>query len=68
MTSKPQGSSKRVLSWQVTMDQLASLSHTYNWYGAGLIYSSESINLIYSNQKRMYDIAQDDYGTLQKSY
>ena len=29
--SKPQGSSERVLSWQVTMDQLicASLSHTH---------------------------------------
>ena len=32
--SKPQGSSKRVLPWQVTMDQLicASLSHTQYWY------------------------------------
>ena len=31
--SKPQGSSKRVLPWQVTMDQLifASLSHTHYW-------------------------------------
>ena len=30
-TSKPQGSSKRVLPWQITMDQLicASLSHTH---------------------------------------
>ena len=30
--SKPQGSSERVLPWQVTMDQLifASLSHTHN--------------------------------------
>ena len=30
-TRKPQGSSERVLSWQVTMDQLiyASLSHTH---------------------------------------
>ena len=30
-TSKPQGSSERVLPWQVTMDQTicASLSHTY---------------------------------------
>ena len=33
-TSKPQGSSKRVLPWQITMDQLifASLSHTHYWY------------------------------------
>ena len=32
--SKPQGSSERVLPWQVTMDQLicASLSHTHCWY------------------------------------
>ena len=32
--SKPQGSSERVLPWQVTMDQLicASLSHTDYWY------------------------------------
>ena len=31
--SKPQGSSERVLPWQVTMDQLicASLSHTHYW-------------------------------------
>ena len=31
--SKPQGSSERVLAWQVTMDQLifASLSHTHYW-------------------------------------
>ena len=32
--SKPQGSSERVLPWQVTMDQLicASLSHTHYWF------------------------------------
>ena len=32
--SKPQGSSERVLSWQIIMDQLifASLSHTHYWY------------------------------------
>ena len=32
--SKPQGSSERVLPWQVTMDQLiyASLSHAHYWY------------------------------------
>ena len=32
--SKPQGSSKRVPPWQVTMDQLicVSLSHTQYWY------------------------------------
>ena len=37
--SKPQGSSKRVLSWQVTMDQsiCASLSHTHYWYEEGML-------------------------------
>ena len=37
--SKPQGSSERVLLWQVTMDQLicASLSHTHYWYGKSML-------------------------------
>ena len=37
--SKPQGSSERVLPWQVTMDQLifASLSHTHYWYEVGVL-------------------------------
>ena len=37
--SKPQGSSERMLSWQVTMDQLicAPLSHTYYWYKMGIL-------------------------------
>ena len=36
--SKPQGGSERVLSWQVTMDQLiiASLSHAHYWYEVGM--------------------------------
>ena len=36
--SKPQGSSERVLPWQITMDQLIfdSLSHTHYWY-VGLV-------------------------------
>ena len=39
--SKPQGSSKRVLPWQITMDQLifASLSHTHYWYEVGMFKS-----------------------------
>ena len=39
MASKPQGSSERVLPWQVTMGQLicASLSHTNYWYGVGML-------------------------------
>ena len=37
--SKPQGSSERVLPWQVTMDQLifASLSHTHYLYEVGML-------------------------------
>ena len=37
--SKPQGSSERVLPWQLTMDQLifASLSHTHCWYEVRLL-------------------------------
>ena len=37
--SEPQGSSERVLPWQVTMDQLicASLSHTRYWYDLGML-------------------------------
>ena len=36
--SKPQGSSERVLPWQVTMDQLifASPFHTHYWYEGGM--------------------------------
>ena len=36
--SKPQGSSERVLPWQITMVQLiwASLSHTHYWYEVGM--------------------------------
>ena len=37
--SKPQGSSERLLPWQVTMDQVicASLSHTHYWYEVGML-------------------------------
>ena len=37
--SKSQGSSERVLPWQVTMDQLifAPLSHTHYWYEVGML-------------------------------
>ena len=37
--SKPQGSSERVLPWQVTMDQFifASLSHAHYWYEVGML-------------------------------
>ena len=37
--SKPQGSSERVLPWQITIDQLifVSLSHTHYWYEVGML-------------------------------
>ena len=37
--SKPQGSSERVLPWQITMDQLicAFCSHTHYWYEVGML-------------------------------
>ena len=37
--SKPQGSSERMLPWQITMDQLifASLSHTHYRYEVGML-------------------------------
>ena len=37
--SKPQGSSERVLPWQIAMDQLifASLSHTHYWYELSML-------------------------------
>ena len=37
--SKPQGSSERVLPWQVTMNQLiyTSLSHTHYWYEVDML-------------------------------
>ena len=37
--SKPQGSSERVLPWQITMHQLifAALSHTHYWYEVGML-------------------------------
>ena len=37
--SRPQGSSERVLPWQVTMDQVicASLSHTQYWYEVAML-------------------------------
>ena len=47
--SKPQGSSERVLPWQVTMDQLicASPSHTHYWYKVGMlkVVEARSVNV-----------------------
>ena len=50
MASKPQGSSERVLPWQVTMEQLicASLSQTHFWYEVGMLKVVYSIMMGFS--------------------
>ena len=51
--SKPQGSSERVLPWQVTIDQLifASLSHTHYWFEVGMLKVPAVINHTYHGRK-----------------
>ena len=51
--SKPQGSSERVLPWQITMDQLifASLSHTHYWYEVGMLKVSAVMGVIKRDPK-----------------
>ena len=46
--SKPQGSSERVLPWQITMDQLifASLSHTHYWFEMGMMKAPAVVYLV----------------------
>ena len=48
---KPQGSSERVLPWQITMDQLifASLSRTHYWYEVGMLKVPASIKSVGSS-------------------
>ena len=45
---KPQGSSERVLPWQITIDQLifASLPHTHYWYEVGMLQVPAVVNTI----------------------
>ena len=47
-TSKPQGSSERVLPWQITMDQLifASLSHSRNVWASKVMYRGSAVNAL----------------------
>ena len=54
--SKPQGSSERVLPWQVTMDQLifASLSHTHHWYEVGMLKMQQCHRPLNNNQGETY--------------
>ena len=53
--SKPQGSSERVLPWQVTMDQLifASLSHTHYWYEMEHSKARENLHTVRVARKRL---------------
>ena len=57
--SKPQGSSERVLPWQVTMVQLifASLSHTHYWYEVGMLKVPRSRGLSLGEQRQEIDLA-----------
>ena len=50
--SKPRGSFERVLSWQVTMDQLicAFLSHTHYWYEVGVLKVPVGLRLSIKNE------------------
>ena len=49
--SKPQGTSKRMLPWQVTMDKLicASLSHIHYWYEVGMLKVPAVSSYIFKN-------------------
>ena len=58
--SKSQGSSERVLPWQVTMDQLifASLSHTHYWYEVGMLkVPADNISRIGSDTRLIHTLA-----------
>ena len=56
--SEPQGSSGRVLPWQVTMDQLicASLSHTHYWYEVGMLKVPAIVNINSSSPTPKYSL------------
>ena len=60
--SKPQGSSERVLPWQVTMDQLmfASLSHTHYWYEVGMLKVQAVYIVLYEKTGQFHYIGKTD--------
>ena len=66
--SKPQGSSKRVLPWQITTDQLlfASLSHTHYWYDAGMlkVYLYVYMSVVLTRNYTENHTHQNDFPTL----
>ena len=63
--SKPQGSSERVLPWQVTMDQLvcASLSRTHYWYEVGMLKVSEHVRYRQQYRTAVYKRARGMVGS-----
>ena len=64
--SKPQGSSERVLPWQITMDRLifASLSYTHYWYEVGMLKVPAVIYRRWESQvdRGTYSFYEDDRG------
>ena len=64
--SKPQGSSERVLPWQITMDQLifASLSHTHYWYEVGMLKVPAVILHIYILVQEMNRVQRSIFDTI----
>ena len=66
--SKPQGSSKRVLPWQITTDQLlfASLSHTHYWYEVGMlkVYLYVYMSVVLTRNYTENHTHQNDFPTL----
>ena len=55
--SRSQGSSERVLPWQVTMDQLkcASLSHTHCWYEVGMLENTGVNQVMIANEAFVFE-------------
>ena len=55
--SKPQGSSERVLPWQIIMDQLifASLSHTHYWYEVDMLKVPRCVSSDFSSNAQARD-------------
>ena len=64
--SKPQGSSERVLPWQVTMNQImfASLSHTHYLYEGGMLKVPGGFKLCAGSGIFIYFVCSCDQSTL----
>ena len=66
--SKPQGSSKRVLPWQVTMEQLicASLSHTHYWYEVSMLKVSSKVVVVVDSHIQRIVLATEETAVTQQ--